>query len=360
MQKRRVKTLKAANGCGTVVAIKPTVEFISAPVGGPKTPSKVLSKQYKARRRRRIVTGMLAVLALGSIAMSFVLVRYRCRRRVAPSLTRRSPVARPTGSVSTRASVAAPVRPVYRHSVVPGGVRSPEEIACVIQRDKVVAAHYKDITPQLMRNERLQQPLLAHVSYRLGDKVYWTKKPVQLPKNEPIMTDGKTSIRERCGNLISMEPLAPVSEEEPALPSFDLLMDPMEFAWMRLNYTPPGTGAHGGPASRRQASPSLLSVGVHPGAWPSGWPESSGPPSTRSVDPPAFDPPIVDPPIVDPPISTRSDQRSAERDSQRLSKRRCRYPSPTRSRSSGLPAPQASRTTFASGPGLACATSALS
>ena len=54
-----------------------------------------------------------------------------------------------------------------------------------------------------MRNERLQQPLLAHVSYRLGDKIYWTKKPVQLPKNEPVMTDGRTSIRERCGNLIS-------------------------------------------------------------------------------------------------------------------------------------------------------------
>ena len=213
------------------------MEFISAPVGGQKTPVKVLSKTYKARRRRRIVTGLITGFALSAIVMSFVLVHGPAPRRVVAGGSPASPDA---GSVVRTETVAAPGRSAYRHSVVPGGVRSPEEIAFVMQRDQVVAAHYKNVIPQLMRNQRLQQPLLAHVSYRVGDKVYWTKKPVHLPKNEPVMTDGNTMIRERCGNLISMEPLAPVSEEEPALPSFDLPMDPMEFAWMRLDYTPPG------------------------------------------------------------------------------------------------------------------------
>ena len=255
------------------------MEFISAPVGGQKTPVKVLSKQYKARRRRRIVTGTLAALAVGSIAMSYVLVRDPAPHRVTADASPDVPAA---GRVVRADSAVASVRPVYRHSVVPGGVRSPEEIEYVIQRDQVVAAHYKDINPRLMRNERLQKPLLAHVSYRLGDKVYWTKKAVQLPANEPVMTDGKTTIRERCGNLISMEPLAPAAEEEPPVPSFDLLMDPIELAWMRLDYTPPGIPAKPGPAP-----PSRLSV---PG--PIGGPvlrstEKPGePPSTRSVDPP--------------------------------------------------------------------------
>lgn len=256
------------------------MEFISAPVGGQRTPVKVLSKHYKARRRRRIFTGMFAVLALGSIAMSYVLVRNPAPQRVIADAPPDSPDA---GTVIRAESAGAPVRPVYRHSVVPGGVRSPEEIEYVIQRDHVVAAHYKGINPQLMRNERLQTPLRAHVSYRLGDKVYWTKKPVQLPVNEPVMTDGKTTIRERCGNLISMEPLAPASDEEPPLPSFDLLMDPMQFAWMRLDYTPPGI-----PAKPTPPPPARLSV---PG--PIGAPllrstrRPEGPPSTRSVDPPA-------------------------------------------------------------------------
>jgi hypothetical protein len=269
------------------------VEFISAPAGAPKTPIKVLSKHYKARRRRRVVTGMLAALAIGSIAMSFVLLNDPAPHRATADASPASPEA----DRSVRAqSVAAAVRPVYRHSVVPGGVRSPEEIEHVIQRDQVVAAHYKGINPQLMRNERLQQPLLAHVSYRLGDKIYWTKKPVQLPKNEPVMTDGQTTIRERCGNLISMEPLAPASDEEPPLPSFDLLMDPMEFAWMRLDYTPPGvrrgTPAPGNPVPG-SPTPALFSGPFSsPGAF--GTPglrsvEPPGGPSTRSVDPP--DPP---------------------------------------------------------------------
>jgi hypothetical protein len=263
------------------------VEFISTPVGGHQPPIKVLSKHYKARRRRRIVTGTLAALALGSIAMSYVLVNRPARH---PSIADASPASPDADRVVRAEAAVASVRPVYRHSVVPGGVRSPEEIERVIQRDQVVAAHYKDINPKLMRNERLQQPLLAHVSYRLGDKIYWTKKPVPLPKNEPILTDGQNSIRERCGNLISMDPLAPASDEEPPLPSFDILMDPMEFAWMRLDYTPPGV-RRGMPAPGRTApgspSPSLFSV-----QGPTGGPmfrsgeSTPGSPSTHLVDPP--------------------------------------------------------------------------
>jgi hypothetical protein len=138
-----------------------------------------------------------------------------------------------------------------------------------------------------MRNDRLQKPLLAHVSYRLGDKVYWTKKPVQLPANEPVMTDGTTTIRERCGNLISMEPLAPASEEEPPLPSFDLLMDPMQFAWMRLDYTPPAL-RRGTPALAKPtplSSPFSVPGTFGPPGRPTGQ-KSDESPSTQSVDPP--------------------------------------------------------------------------
>jgi len=263
------------------------VEFISAPVGGQKASSKVLSRKYQARRRRRVVTGLLGALAVGSIVMSFVLVSVPggpAPRRVTAGASATSPNDR----VIRAEAPVPPVRPVYRHSVVPGGVRSPQEIAAVVQRDQVVAAHYKHITPQLMRNERLQQPLLAHVSYRLGDKVYWTKKPVQLPKYEPIMTDGTTTIRERCGNLISMDPLEPASEEEPPLPSFDLLMDPIQFAWMRLDYTPPGLrsakpAAPGTPALFSAPFSVPGAIGT-PGFRAGETPED--PPSTRSIDPP--------------------------------------------------------------------------
>jgi hypothetical protein len=279
------------------------VEFISAPVGGQKTPTKVLSKQYKARRRRRLVTCMMAAVAVG-IALSFVLVNVPWDPSPRRAIADASPASPDAGSVARTAPVAVSVRPVYRHSVVPGGVRSPGEVENVIQRDQVVAAHYKGINPQLLRNERLQKPLLAHVSYRLGDKVYWTKNRVQLPANEPVMTDGTATIRERCGNLISMEPLAPVSEEEPALPSFDLLMDPMQFAWMRLDYTPPalrrGTPAPGKPALY-SAPFSYPGAGGTPGFRSSKQP---GEPSARSIDPPDEVVPTVETPLPVPEPNT--------------------------------------------------------
>ena len=276
------------------------MEFIPTPVGGPKPPVKVLSKQYKARRRRRFAAALLVPVAIGCVTWSVVKVKNAPRQRTAIDQS----AATPENSIEARAeSAAAPMRPIYRYSVVPGGVRSPEEIEYVVARDVVVAAHYEGINPRLMRNEQLQQPLLAHVSYRIGHKVYWTKNRVQLPKNEPVMTDGTRMIRERCGNLISLEPLAPVSEEEPALPSFDLPMSPIEFAWMQLHYTPPGI-----PAKPKPDVPAALygvtPVGV-PGLRTDG--TKTGTPTTQSVDPP--DPSItpfgpVEPPLPVPEPST--------------------------------------------------------
>ena len=238
--------------CGTTVADIRSVEFISTPVGGPQTPIKKVSREYQGRRRRRVVNAALIMLAGASVVMAFVVVDGpRPRRTIADANPSSSSV---SDSAARPESAPPPVRPVYRHSVVPGGVRSAEEITTAMQRDEVVAAHYKGVKPELMRNERLQKPLLAHVSYRIGSQVYWTKKPVQLPANEPVLTDGTTTIRERCGNLISMEPLAPASEDEPPLPSFDVLMDPMDFRWQPLVYTPPPLRSIGAPPPPARAS----------------------------------------------------------------------------------------------------------
>ena len=215
------------------------MEFVSHPVQGPQKPAKRLSAGYLARRRRRIVKAAIGVVGLSSIAAAFVLVDSPVATRTSADAGVSAITAPTPRGVEPVVADEAPVRPIYRHSVVPGGVRSSEEIQNAIQRDEVVAAHYKGINPNLMRSVRLDKPLLAHVSYRIGDKVFWTKKPVQLPANEPVMTDGATMIRERCGNIISMEPLAPASDEEPPLPSFDLLVDPIEFPWQHLSYTPP-------------------------------------------------------------------------------------------------------------------------
>lgn len=69
-------------------------------------------------------------------------------------------------------SMAGRIRPVYRHSVVPGGVLSPEELEQAIVRDPVVAAHYASLNPLTMRVETVRDPFEAYVSYRVGKQVY--------------------------------------------------------------------------------------------------------------------------------------------------------------------------------------------
>jgi hypothetical protein len=122
---------------------------------------------------------------------------------------------------ATSAHVAAPAaaRPakvVYRNSVLPGGVGSSAELHSALAHDPVAAAHYAGFNVGAARKVQLERSRMAHVSYRVGDKIYWTRKPVRLALGETLLTDGEHLVRTRCGNRIADEPQAPVLANEPA------------------------------------------------------------------------------------------------------------------------------------------------
>ena len=54
-----------------------------------------------------------------------------------------------------------------------------------------------------MRAVTLTAPRSAYVSYRRGDRTYWTRDRVWLKAGETVLTDGATTIRARCGNCVS-------------------------------------------------------------------------------------------------------------------------------------------------------------
>ena len=115
--------------------------------------------------------------------------------------------------------------PVYRYSVVPGGTHSPGELRDAIENDVVVAAHYEKLDQSRLRTEVVPSDRYVHVSYRKGDRVFWSSKKVLLRKGETILTDGTTQVRARCGNCIAEEPAGPTSAEEPDVVEFDRLVD---------------------------------------------------------------------------------------------------------------------------------------
>ena len=109
---------------------------------------------------------------------------------------------------------------------MPGGIHSALDAEAAIDRDPVVRAHYTGINPHALRVETLSADRLVHMSYRVGDKIYWTKKPVRLRQGETILTDGVNQIRTRCGNCIAMAPLEPTADEDVDEMEFDALVDP--------------------------------------------------------------------------------------------------------------------------------------
>jgi hypothetical protein len=167
------------------------------------------------------------VLALGVFAavawqrMDQFGSRFSAGRSNSPSAI----VSAPESSVA-KTSAETDAQPVYRYSVIPGGVRTPEELLAAMANDSVVAGHYAGIDKTKLTSGRLNEPLRAHVSYRIGDRVYWTKRKVTLQAGEQVVTDGQTLVRARCGNNVSVDPLLPTLDNEPKPEAFDAIVPP--------------------------------------------------------------------------------------------------------------------------------------
>ncbi|MBS1852547.1 MAG: PEP-CTERM sorting domain-containing protein [Acidobacteria bacterium] len=121
------------------------------------------------------------------------------------------------------ASVPAPAEkhPVYPYSIVPGGAHSVNELQAATRRDPVVARHYADFNFQNAHVSVVTQPRLVYLSYRVGNKVYWSRKRIALRKGEKVLTDGKTVARTRCANQISESPKGETLPAEPNLESLE-------------------------------------------------------------------------------------------------------------------------------------------
>ena len=115
------------------------------------------------------------------------------------------------------------IRPIYPYSVVPGGVKDAQELRLAAARDPVVAAHYAGFDYAHARVFRLVMARRAYVSYRIRNRVYWTRRRVTLNKGETVITDGKTIARARCANQVKevAPPPEATSGNEPPAALFD-------------------------------------------------------------------------------------------------------------------------------------------
>ena len=105
--------------------------------------------------------------------------------------------------------------PYYRYSVIPGGVHSPAELKRALANDQVAAEHYAGFNADQARMVTASSDRFAYASYRVGDRVYWTSRPLKIARGETLLTDGVHYIRARCGNRLEDHPAQQSAELEP-------------------------------------------------------------------------------------------------------------------------------------------------
>jgi len=165
------------------------------------------------RRHRRIRRALLITFcALAVLSVSSVLLQ-----RLSPSLFRRSSrgtepniseqAAQKTLDVfQQEAAREMARRPIYPYSVISGGVRSGHELKAAAEQDPVVALHYAGFDYAHARLVQLLTERSVYLSYRIGKRVYWTRRRVKLHKGETLLTDGKMTARTRCANRVEEAP----------------------------------------------------------------------------------------------------------------------------------------------------------
>ena len=115
-------------------------------------------------------------------------------------------------------------RKVYPYSIVPGGARSVEE-ARRAMADPSLKAQYASFNLGQLKQVQLDHDIKGYVSYRWGDRIYWTSKKLTLHAGEMVFTDGTHIARGRCLNCYSALPMAPIRPHEPTEKTMDVAME---------------------------------------------------------------------------------------------------------------------------------------
>jgi hypothetical protein len=176
-----------------------------------------LKTEVRARRKRRPRRLNHLIWLISSLLLAALLALLGRWNAPSPTRERRFSADRPGEPLVVRpARDARPVRRVYPYSVIPGGVYSKAELQAALDSDAVVTRHYASFRWASARPVELTVGRRAYVSYRTGDSIYWTRRPVRLAKGEMLLSDGESAVRARCGNRISQTPQQPTNPAEPS------------------------------------------------------------------------------------------------------------------------------------------------
>lgn len=155
-----------------------------------------------ARRKVRV-----ALLCAISAAGAWLLISDHCGRTAVPPVT---------GAVPAAEAIAYTAPCVtYPHALVPCGVHSMADLEQARHSDDL-REHYRDIGT--VHLAVMKTPGMNYVSFRSGNRIAWTEKPLLIPAGEVILTDRDgNEVRARCGNRLADKPQLPAMPLPPEM-----------------------------------------------------------------------------------------------------------------------------------------------
>lgn len=188
-----------------------------------------LVEPAKLHRVWNLAVLIVGVLSVASTSLAVGVIRNH-RPRIYSSAQRL--LVRPTRKIVYQRSLVLEetTRKVYPYSIVPGGAATVDDAKLAMGRPDV-RANYADLDMAVLREVKLSAPLSGYVSYRYGEKIYWTAKKLTLRAGETVFTDGVHLVRGRCLNCYSAFPMLPIRPNEPTEKVLDTPVDVPVFAY---------------------------------------------------------------------------------------------------------------------------------
>jgi hypothetical protein len=181
-------------------------------------------RRKSSRLKKRLTAVALLVVASCAVLLALSVLQWKPEpesERTAAVVAATAPAVLRQTSFSVPEAASNKPRRIYPYSIIPGGVSDRSELLHKIKSDKVIATHYASFDVNKVREVTVTKPRAVYVSYRKGDKVYWTAKKLMLAEGETLLSDGSSDIRTRCGNRISDVPQLPVEAKGPTREELD-------------------------------------------------------------------------------------------------------------------------------------------
>ncbi len=160
--------------------------------------------------------GIAALLVLAVVAISLLVRSSFTKEKV---VSQAAPITLAKLEIQEPADASSEISGKYFGLCKKNSINSVEDFRKTVRNDTVLSAHFSGFNWETAKLGKQDKEVWTFVSYRIGEIIRRTSKPVRLPKGDGYVTDGVRIVRTYCCNdYVIAPPPMDVSLVSPADP----------------------------------------------------------------------------------------------------------------------------------------------